>query len=148
MRTKHRQRGLPAAKWEILFKKAGIEREKLEATKSERARTTIIGNFLSQNVGREVPIEINGQIGKATLRVVVGSAKQKRYFFEILWDEPKAQRPVKSKDKIQTPSKVGSKKKVTTAKKSGDVVSKKIVKKTVTKPTRNRETRGNDESWG
>ena len=67
MRTKHEKNGLPAGKWESLFKKVGIEKEKLETTKSEAARRTIIGNFLSQNVGREVPIEINGRTGKATL---------------------------------------------------------------------------------
>lgn len=78
--------GLPASKWESLFKKVGIEGERLEAAKSERAKTTIIGNFLAQNVDRQVPIEVNGRAGKVTLRMKLGRAKKKHYYFEVTWD--------------------------------------------------------------
>ena len=140
MHTKRKQKAIPAGKWEILFKKASIEKEKLEVAMSERGRSTIIGNFLSQNVGREVPIEINSRTGKATLRMVLGSGKQKRYFFEILWDEPKGEK--------KTPSKTGSKK-VVIAKKAGGAVSKKNIVKNnaVAKPVRKRETQVNHEAW-
>ncbi len=99
MQNKHKQEGLPAGKWEPLFKKAGVEKERLEAAKSEKARTTILGNFLAQNVGREVPVEVNGQTGKATLHMIIGRAKQKQYLFEVVWDKPEDKRPDKPKGK-------------------------------------------------
>jgi hypothetical protein len=86
MGTRHNQAGLPVSEWEPLFKKAGIAREKLEAAKSTRAKTTTLGNFLSQNVGREVPIEVNGQTGKAKLCMTLGRAKKKLYRFEVTRD--------------------------------------------------------------
>ena len=99
-----------ASKWESLFKKAGIETERLDAAKSEKARTTILGNFLAQNVGREVPIEHKGITGKATLRMEVGRGKQKQYWFEVRWDGADGASPDMTKDaksgKSPTPTNV------------------------------------------
>ena len=95
-----KQIGVPAGNWEALFKKAGVETDRLDAAKSEKARTTILGNFLAQNVGREVPIEVKGRTGKATLRMNVGRGRQKHYHFEIRWDDAEDSQSNKLHDKV------------------------------------------------
>jgi hypothetical protein len=101
---KNKQIGSPASKWEALFKKVGVETDRLDAARSEKARMTILGNFLAQNVGREVPIEVKGRTGKATLRMNVGRGRQKHYHFEIVWDEPSTREPDKSKGTSPPPT--------------------------------------------
>jgi len=86
MLKKTNPRGLAAAAWEPFFQKAQIAVDRLQAAKSEKAKTTIIGRMLSQYVGREVPIAVEGRTGKATLRVETARAKQKTYHFEVVWD--------------------------------------------------------------
>ena len=80
--------GLPAAEFEDIFRKAGVLVPALDAAKSAKAKATRIGKFLSLNVGREVPIEVDGRTGKAKLCLTIGRAKKKLYHFEIRWDEP------------------------------------------------------------
>ena len=73
--------------------------------------------------------------------MIAARAKQKRYFFEILWDEPKA--------KKQTLNKTAHKKNVVIAKKGDEAVKKgkDMENHNGVKPTRVRETPGNDELW-
>jgi hypothetical protein len=82
------QEGKPAAEWDKYFRQAGILTDKLESTKSARAKNTVLGNFLAQNVGREVPIEVKGRTGKARLCCKHGRANQKRYYLQVTWDKP------------------------------------------------------------
>lgn len=80
---------LPAADWLPFFIKAGVLAKALNDTGSARGKTIKIGQFLTPNVNRTVPIQIKGRGGRATLRVRVGThAKEKLYFFEIVWDAP------------------------------------------------------------
>lgn len=79
--------GLPAGKWEEIFRGARVEAERLDSTKSDRGRATIIGNFLGRLLGREVSIEVKGRTGTATLRSRSVRSGTKVYFFEIMWDE-------------------------------------------------------------
>jgi hypothetical protein len=80
--------GLPPGKWEDHFRTAGIRVEELAAARSAQARATILGNFLSQNQGREVPIQAGDRSGRARLCVAGGDGKPRRYYFEIAWDGP------------------------------------------------------------
>jgi hypothetical protein len=83
--------GLPASEWVALFRKAGVQLDALESAKSHHARATLLGNFLAMNLGREVPIEVDGRMGTACLRSVDAGKRQRRYFFEVRWDgEPPA----------------------------------------------------------
>jgi hypothetical protein len=81
-------RGLSATDWEPLFRKAGVEVEKLDSKKSKHAKATIIGNWLARNADREVAVTIGKRTGKARLRILDGRSKRRCYVFEIHWDEP------------------------------------------------------------
>jgi hypothetical protein len=74
--------------WEQFFRTANIRVEELDNRKSSRSRSIMIGQFLSPNVNREVPIAVNGRTGRAVLRVEEGRSKGKRYFIEVFWDDP------------------------------------------------------------
>jgi hypothetical protein len=76
--------------WEKYFRAAHVRVEELEACKSSRAKAIKIGQLLAPNVGREIPIEVDGRAGKAVLRVQEGRSKERRYFFEVFWDSPEA----------------------------------------------------------
>ena len=78
---------LPSAEWEALFRRAGIEADKLDVTKSSRSKSTIIGKWLSRNVDRESLIKVGDRTGHAILRVRLGRSRKKEYTFEICWDE-------------------------------------------------------------
>ena len=80
--------GLPAGEFEKIFLKAYVLTDALSNAKSAKSKATKIGNFLTSKVGREVPINVNGRTGKATLCMRQGRARQKVYFFEVLWDSP------------------------------------------------------------
>ena len=79
--------GLPPGKWEDHFRKAGVRVEDLNGARSGQARATILGNFLSQHQGREVPIQVGDRSGRARLRVT-GETRPRRYYFEYIWDTP------------------------------------------------------------
>lgn len=96
-----------AKDWEPYFRKANVRVEDLDASKSSRSKTIKIGQFLSPNVGREVPIQVGDRSGKAVLRVEEGHAKEKRYFFEIMWD---ADVGIPGKSKVKAATTVGAKK--------------------------------------
>ena len=78
--------GLPAGEWLNIFRSAKVESERLDAAKSAQGRATIIGNFLARMVGREVPIEVVGRTGKATLRTGAGRGNKKLYWFDVSFD--------------------------------------------------------------
>ena len=73
--------------WEEYFRRARVQVEALDATKSDQGRATILGRFLAQNQGREVPISVGGRPGKARLCVEPGGKRQRLYSFQITWDE-------------------------------------------------------------
>ena len=82
--------GIPAAEWAKIFEMAKVETDRLTAARSAHSRSTIMGNFLARFIGREVRIEVNGRTGTATLKLAPGRANQKRYYFEISWDDQQA----------------------------------------------------------
>ena len=79
--------GLPPGKWEDHFRTARVLVEELDGARSAQARATILGNFLSQNQDREVPIQVGDRSGRARLCVAGGDGKPRRYFFAIVWDK-------------------------------------------------------------
>jgi hypothetical protein len=79
--------GLSATDWGPLFRKAGVEIEKLDAAKSKQATATLLGSWLARNADREVAITVGDRTGKARLRIRKGRSKQKFYVFEVNWDE-------------------------------------------------------------
>ena len=83
----HEPPGLPPGQWEGHFRTAGVLVEELDGVRSAQARATILGNFLSQNQDREVPIQVGDRSGRARLCVAGGDGKPRRYFFAIVWDK-------------------------------------------------------------
>jgi hypothetical protein len=79
--------GLPPGKWEDHFRTARVLVEELDGARSAQARATILGNFLSQNQGRVVPIQVGDRSGRARLCVTAGDGKPRRYYFAIAWDK-------------------------------------------------------------
>lgn len=94
--SKDKIRGVAPAEWEKLFQDANVRVEELTASKSARAKAVKIGQFLSPLVGRGVPIQVKGRTGQAVLRVQEGRAKEKRYFFEVVWEAPATEEPAPS----------------------------------------------------
>jgi hypothetical protein len=82
------RRGLRPGELEPVFRRAGVLREALDRAKSEKAKATLIGNFLGKNMNREVSIEVSGRTGKAVLRQEPGPSKSKLYYFDVQWTEP------------------------------------------------------------
>lgn len=125
--------GLSATDWEPLFRKAGVEIEKLDAAKSKKAMETLLGNWLARNADREVAITVGKRTGKARLRIHKGRAKRKSYVFEICWDEiagAESQRDQKSQELERPPGskprKVsGLKKKVKKARRKNEMTTNK-----------------------
>lgn len=76
-----------AMEWERFFISANVRVEALGACKSTRSKAIKIGQFFAMSLGREVPIEVSGRTGKAVLKVISKRAKEKRYYFEITWDD-------------------------------------------------------------
>jgi hypothetical protein len=151
MATKTSVLGRPASEWELLFRTAGVALEKLEVSKSRKARSTTLGQFLGQYVDREVPIQAKGKSGRATLRVRPWRSNQKRYFFEIIWDEPEDQGSQPqgeaaaanhgADDAIRTPLRPES----SCSGLTGKFPTKKIIIRG--KKRRCPKTQGNGESW-
>jgi hypothetical protein len=77
-----------ATDWLKYFGHADIMTKVLADISSERGKTIRIGNYLSPNVDRTVPIQVKGRSGSATLRRKKGSAHSKLYYFEVVWDTP------------------------------------------------------------
>ena len=84
--------GMPAGGWEPLFRRASVQGPALEAAKSQQAKATLIGNFLSTNLNREVPIQVQSRTGRARLVAFDGAQRQKRYAFAMSWDAPAPRR--------------------------------------------------------
>ena len=81
-------KGLQAGEMKQIFENAKVLTDQLEGAKSERAKATLIGNFLSQHAGREIPIQHRRRTGLARLCVDVNkSRKTKRYYFEVKFDD-------------------------------------------------------------
>jgi hypothetical protein len=81
------QQPRPASEWEDYFKKAGVLIEKLDAAKSQKSKSTIIGSFLTRNVDRVVTIEHAGRQMQAKLRAFGERANGKTYAFEVALGE-------------------------------------------------------------
>lgn len=77
---------LTAEGWLRYFAKADLLNKELAEAKSTRAKSILIGRFLSRNVDRTVPMQAMGRSGLATLRVEARRSNRKRYFFEVRWD--------------------------------------------------------------
>lgn len=81
-------KGLLAGEMMRIFENAKVLTDQLEGAKSEKAKATLMGNFLSQHVNREVPIQHRGRTGVAKLCVDINkSRKTKRYYFEVTFDD-------------------------------------------------------------
>jgi len=80
--------GLRAGELEPVFRRAGVLREELERAKSVKSKATLIGNFLSKNLNREVAVEVNGRLGKAVVKQELGAARAKFYRIEVSWTDP------------------------------------------------------------
>jgi hypothetical protein len=52
---------------------------------SDRAKVTVIGQFFSSRLNREVPIVVNNQTGRAILRAQPGRGRQRSYWLEVTW---------------------------------------------------------------
>jgi hypothetical protein len=76
------------AEWEPIFRRAGVALDKLDQAKSKKSKSTHLGNFLAQHVGREVEVEREGRTYRAKLCVMDGRARSRRYYFEIIVPEP------------------------------------------------------------
>ncbi len=83
--TTDTNRGVLARELEPVFRRAGVLLERLGEAKSQSAKSTIIGAYLSPHIGRSFAIESDQRRGQATLRRVDGRSNSKRYHFEILW---------------------------------------------------------------
>ncbi len=82
--------GILPSEWEELFRTTGVQFDALDQAKSQRARATRLGTFLAKNLGRVVPVEIGGRPAKAKLCASAAGKRQKRYYFQIQWeDEPR-----------------------------------------------------------
>ena len=79
--------GQPPADWLEFFRGAKVEIDRLEAAKSRQGQVTVAANFLARMVDREVPIEVDGRAGKATLRVAPGRSRRKVYYFEVVFED-------------------------------------------------------------
>ena len=100
--------GHPAGEWESVFRAAGVLDQELVSTANSRAKSTRIGAYLSQHVGREVRVE-NGDLAMiARLRAAHGRGRQKRYYFEtsiaeVRPDDPPASPTMSSVIEEQNP---------------------------------------------
>jgi len=79
--------GLSARELELLFRAAKVLVDRLDAAKGRSGKSTVIGNYLSAHIGREMRIEVNGRSGRAKLCMVRGRSNTKQYYFEIRWDD-------------------------------------------------------------
>ncbi len=80
-------RALPATKWAPLFISAELLEAVVGDAKTPRARAIRLGQWLGARVGRPVAVCHDGRSGTATLRAVALRSNEKRYYFEVAWDE-------------------------------------------------------------
>lgn len=138
-------RKLAPKKWEPFFRRADVRVEDLDASKSNKGKIIRMGRFLSPNVNREVPIDVNGRTGKAVLRVEEGRSKEKRYFFEVTWDDetpaapalPKKSRTKKERTKASLRNKKTKSHEPTTVKSKAQGKSDQVAN----------QRGGNSEDW-
>jgi hypothetical protein len=142
------ERKLPAKDWERFFRQAGLLTDKPNSPMSRQACSIKIGLFLSPMVGREVPVEVNGRTGRATLRMKdVGRAKGKLYYLEVVWDDsvaaatPPARKGRTAREKRSPKPSPGKK---GTRPAPSPAADKRSHGKA--KPSRG-QRRGNDEAW-
>jgi hypothetical protein len=99
--------------------------------RGERAKAIAAGKYLATMVDHTVQVTVNGRTGKATLRVVEARAREKRYWFEIIWDDNNSNETRPSKP----------------APKPSKNVPKKAKLEPAVTPTSNPPAGGNDEKW-
>ena len=97
--------GQPPAEWEPVFQVAGVLDQELGSAVKNRAKSTRIGRYLSQHIGREVQVEYGDSTLTARLRVVEGRSRQKRYHFEVMNAE---ERPDAPPEPSEVPPALGS----------------------------------------
>lgn len=82
-RQRIEKRGLAARDWIELFDKAGIEQERLQGSRSEQSKATIVGHFLSAHVGQSVTLQRGAEMIIATLCRAEGRSNRGVYYFDI-----------------------------------------------------------------
>lgn len=80
---RHASKAWTASEWLPLFARVGIYKAEIEATESNRARTTLVGKFLSANKDRSVEI-LHGDVPwMATLRKTTRGGNKVLYYFDF-----------------------------------------------------------------
>jgi hypothetical protein len=74
-------KGKPPKGWVPHLRQAGVLTQ--QSGDREQAECTRAGNFLSAKTNREVTIEVDSQVMKATLRCRPGRSNQKFYYFDL-----------------------------------------------------------------
>lgn len=82
--------GLPASGWMSVFRQASVLQDRLETTSSDRARATLIGNFLGPLVGRRISISPDETPIDVELCKRDGSGNSKLYYFQFDGGTPPA----------------------------------------------------------
>ena len=94
---------MPARDWIRHFDQLQFFEEQNGAI-SDRAKSVKIGSYLSSRVGREVPFEVSGLGGRATLRIRPGRSRSSLYCFDIRWDTSSANAPAGSPGAAAAPA--------------------------------------------
>lgn len=76
-----------AGDWLPFYALAGLGKKELAEAKSNTTKAIHVGQFLSPNVGREVPIQVGERTGRARLVRRKGRSNATHYFFAVVWDE-------------------------------------------------------------
>src|SRR5205085_9959781 len=111
-------------------------------------KSTRIGQFLAPFVGRYVAIQVKGRTGRATLRVEEGRSREKKYFFEIVWDSAAGDAPATGPESVPRPRPPDAPAPRTRRGRRGTGPRPRTVEPSGTAPeVRDGPTTGNDESW-
>lgn len=91
-------RGRTATDWKSIFLRTHVLKAELEASGSDRSKTTRIGKYFAQYLGRSVSILVRERSGTATLRKEEASGNRHLYYFEVAWADsaPSAPSPVQN----------------------------------------------------
>jgi hypothetical protein len=74
------------AGWVRFAEMAGVCADALGHARSDRAKAIVVGKFLSGKVGREIPVKVSGRQARAVLKVIEGRARERRYYFEVVFE--------------------------------------------------------------
>jgi hypothetical protein len=79
--------GKAPKEWLPLFRDARLLQKELHESANDHAQTIAAGRFFGSRLGKTVPIQVGDKPARATLRVQPGRSRQRRYWFEITWEE-------------------------------------------------------------